>query len=191
MSNIASFKPRPIAGVWPPCPPVPLADCMSGLEQCYADVKRAQAFIKQMLIDIINCDPSIIGRGTPIIGVTDGSDAQPGMVGEWVLLSQQMNFGTGSSITNITMGSLSPGDWDVGGYTLFSAAAGETDITLNPVPPGFTSAINMWTSVGGAVPSPMTRALTSAPSLIAYTVNIAGATDTGIMDLFFVARRAR
>jgi hypothetical protein len=59
----------------------------------------------------------------PIKGVTDGSDAAAGMVGE-VLSSS--NIGgvalTTNAAMNVTQITLSPGDWNVGGVIIFSPA---------------------------------------------------------------------
>jgi Collagen triple helix repeat (20 copies) len=57
----------------------------------------------------------------PIKGVTDGSDAAAGMVGEVISSS---NFGGVGLTTNVTMNvtqiTLSPGDWNVGGVVIFA-----------------------------------------------------------------------
>lgn len=69
----------------------------------------------------------------PIVGVTDGSNAAPGMVGEYI--SSVTNAGavaltsisapnTQGSCFNITTITLTPGDWDVGGFVMINGAGG-------------------------------------------------------------------
>lgn len=197
MSNIVPIQGRPLTGVYPSCPPP--CPPFSGLEECYAQVKQAQDFLKQMLIDIINCDPSIIGRGTPIVGVTDGTDAQPGMVGEWVMYTASVPFTATAQTQVVSMGSLSAGDWDCWAYAIPNVFTTDVLIILNPQPAGFTG--NMWSKIASAtiltgvsIVTPQVRALTSVPSLIAFTVITNDSGDgpsAGTLTLEFMARRRR
>ena len=82
------------------CPP----GGMDALMKCYCDIQAAMAFISKIMIDLINNDPAVAqamiaaieksGSTLPLVGVTNGSDAQPGQVGEWVHLVQTASYGT-------------------------------------------------------------------------------------------------
>lgn len=198
-SNIVPIQGRPLTGVYPSCPPPPIVDCMGSLAQCYADVKAAQAFLEQMLIDIINCNPDIIGRGTPIVGVTDGSNAQPGMVGEIITLTGVFPYNATQTQGPLSLGSLPAGDWDCWTYGYPSAWATDFEFALNPVPAGFEN--NLWGKTTVQTPTvwivPVVgiqgRASTTQPSLIAFTctANANGPGDAGTMAITFNARRRR
>lgn len=52
----------------------------------------------------------------PIIGVTDGSNAAPGMVGEVISISSGPVTITSTTWTDVVTLNVTPGDWDVIGY---------------------------------------------------------------------------
>lgn len=195
-SNIVPMPPpRPITGVYPPCPP-PSFPC-GDLERCYDEVKRAQDFLKQMLKDIIACDPSIIGRGTPIVGVTDGTPAQPGMVGEFLQFSNTLPYVVTSTQQSIVFsaGVLPPGDWNVWCWASPSNFITWVNWTLTPQPAGFSG--DLWTGIGtgdleeGVVfISSQVQALTSVPTLLAFTLNYYAIT-AGNINFVTMARRMR
>lgn len=60
----------------------------------------------------------------PIIGVTDGSNAAPGQVGEYLVSQQTFGIGASGGITAVVSLSLTPGDWDVSGNAAFSWVSG-------------------------------------------------------------------
>ena len=101
------------------CPP----GGMDALMKCYMDVQAASCFIAQVMIDQINNNPAVTsaiiaaieksGSSVPLIGVTDGSNAQPGQVGEWFFFTQAVSFpATINTQQSISAGILSAGDWD-------------------------------------------------------------------------------
>lgn len=200
MSNIQPI--RPVTGVYPPCPPMPCPppDCfgMSQLERCYDEVKRAQAFLTQMLKDIIACDPSIL-TGLGIAGVTNGSEAQPGMVGEWIQFAQTVAYPvTANTSQSVSLGALPAGDWDVWAWAEFTSSMTGALFSLAPQPAGFSGNLPaLVETVAGDLAfllSPVQRALTSVPSLIALTLvtNANGAGPAaGNCTLTFSARRMR
>ena len=112
---------------------------------------------------------------TAIKGVTDGSDAAAGMVGEVISSS---NFGGVALTTNVSMNvtqiALTPGDWNVGGVVIFTpantgpnsviAALSQTPATLpsdNDVATGKAIMQQIWAS---SMPSNKTQ--TTPTSLI-------------------------
>lgn len=200
MSNIAPFRPpRPPTGTWPPCPPPPCGpDFFSGifwLQQNYEDVKRAQAFLRQMLTDIIKEDPTILSGGAPLAGVTDGSDAQPGMVGEFLHFSAGFSYPAAVTTQMVSAGVLPPGDWDVWAWAGASVPTTGMNFHLSPVPPGFSGDLTSGFGLGGiaeatAIVAPAVRALISVPTLLAFSLQV-DPTAAGTVGLEVSARRCR
>jgi hypothetical protein len=159
--------------------------------QCWQDISQFQQFLMAML--------SQIGP-YPVQGVTDGSNAAPGMIGEWVAMAANFNIPTASQLgLAVTVGVLSPGDWTCFAYANTSVVVSDLSFRLVPVPAGFSN------SMDGAVGSfpgmlnativgPPARASITVPTLVAFGLNTntsaAGPTaGTGIMN--FEARRSR
>jgi hypothetical protein len=64
-------------------------------------------------------------------GVTDGSDALPGQIGEYIMANRTINLAVPNNVnTDITSITLTPGDWDVQGavYFLASSSAGSDEL---------------------------------------------------------------
>lgn len=193
---------RPVTGVWPPCPPAPCppANCWDpvfALGQCWDDAAKAKAILKRIIADIIACDPSIIGRGTPIVGVTDGSDAQPGMVGEWIKLTNFLAIPVTPQSSTLILGTLPAGDWDCTAYAWFDANVNDLYYEqVTPLPPGWTDAITGVLSVSNweRVTANMSRALTSEPTVVAFQIvsnQNANGTAASQINMVFQARRRR
>ena len=191
---------RPPTGVWPPCPPgPPRPPWPPGLEQCWDDVRATKAFFKKIIAELIAEDPSLIGLAQPIIGVTDGSDAQPGQVGEFVRMDQSFPFTAAPQSQVITMGVLSPGDWDVSAWLSVTTQVTGIQFLMTPVPAGFSDNLAQ-VLIANTDPeyyypnSHLGRALTSIPSLIAFTVGTNSCVtgpDAGTGYMTFAARRRR
>jgi hypothetical protein len=65
------------------------------------------------------------GGGT---GITDGSDAAAGQIGEYVIATQATTIGIATGTTNnVTSISVSAGDWQIGGNAYFNIAASLTN----------------------------------------------------------------
>jgi hypothetical protein len=77
--------------------------------------KSHQQSIVDALQSIINTDQK---------GVTDGSEAEAGDVGEYLTASASVALTTSGVITNIVSIDLTAGDWDVTGNCVFHAGAG-------------------------------------------------------------------
>ena len=207
MHHIHHWKPpqRP-----QPSPPSCFSE-LARLNQCYDDVQAMKQILAKVMADLMANDPATVqaiidaiqshtgsGPSVPIIGVTDGSDAQPGQVGEWLQYEQNPSYPAGPMTANVTMGVLQPGDWNCWLY-FYPAAPGMTSVQLelNPIPPGFSN--NMYSV--GIVPAgeafsmvgPVARALVSVPTLVAFTLitNNAGTGSAGTATVGFAARRVR
>lgn len=217
MSSPPPTSPPPM--VWPPSPPgnvVPFplpwgqTGCcppggMSSLMQCYNDIQAATAFICKVMVDCVNCNPAVVeaiiaaieksGSSLPLIGVTDGSNAQPGQVGEFIILEYNTGaYATGTSTQTISLGVLPPGDWDCWCWIFPSGFVTSVTYELNPTIAGASNGMigNVFGSTpeGLLVPSPTARISVSVPTLIAFQV-ILTATAAGTFVFQFEARRAR
>lgn len=214
--------PASVPTVWPPSNPsgtvipFPLpwgqSGCcppggMDALMKCYCDLQQASAFIGQVMLDQINNNPAITeaiiaaieksGSTLPTIGVTNGSDAQPGQVGEWVDMVNPVPFPTAQQTIPVTMGVLQPGDWTCYGFAIPTTEVTSVQFLLNPVPAGFDSNMQaqaISTNEVSSLSAPVCRALISVPTLVVFqlTTNVGSpGSAAGTMYLTFAARRAR
>lgn len=202
--------PWPQPGMWPM--PSGVAGCCppSNLMQCYCDIQNATAFICAVMVDCINTNPAVTtaiidaiaksGSNLPLLGVTNGTPAQPGQVGELVVFaSGDISATAGPQTQSITMGVLQPGDWDCWFFGNMLGEAHDLAFSLTPQPAGFQNNLN--TVLGVMSPelaetpvSTTTQALISVPTLIVIQAqtNI-GAPGPGpfTFALDFIARRRR
>jgi hypothetical protein len=153
--------PHPEHPIWPPqqpCPPQPCPPSGMVPPSCFDQIAKASAcwdqstalydFLTKVITDIFTNDPSIIpppppSAGTgPIIGVTDGSVAAPGEVGEVLrsTVNGSVTSGGGFSATFQAL-SLTPGDWDVDGDLFLSDVSSQAQ---------YWSVIQYSLTVGGA-----------------------------------------
>jgi len=156
-------------------PPAPVIAPVSG-----APEQRLQ----QIASSITDSHNQIAALQTQIgWGVTDGSDAQPGQIGEYIFANrttaQLLGISSGVS-TDLATITLSAGDWDVLGAVYFqgSSSSGADDLrawvhTVSATQPsGDTGGLAIIsTSSGGLVnmlPVPPIRALGSATSTLVY-----------------------
>lgn len=222
MSSPPPTSPPPM--VWPPMPPsnvVPFplpwgqsGCCPSGgmdaLLQCYNDVQAATAFICSVMVQCVQNNPAVTqaiitaiensGSSLPTLGVTNGSNAQPGQVGEYFLFNPSGTYPTGSSTAVISAGVLPPGDWDLDGVIGVGGAIDSIYTQLSPQPAGFYW--NMAAYLGISAPgSPTqeftlglipTRASITVPTLMAFTLTIDAGSNPGAAYQYVInARRAR
>jgi hypothetical protein len=109
--------------------------------------------------------------GTIEAGVTDGSDAAPGDAGEYMTnTSAAVGILTGV-VTNMAALNLTPGDWDVSGYVLFTAGAG-THIDFG------VGIITIDTSITATFP---TTAINQVLPTTVHRVNISAATTVWVV----------
>lgn len=196
--------PWPQPGMWPM--PSAMAGCCppSNLMQCYCDIQNATAFICAVMVDCINTNPAVTtaiidaitksGSNVPLLGVTNGADAQPGQVGEWVIMSQNVSYTTGNQTQTVSMGILQAGDWDCWVSLNPEMAVTAVQFYQNPLPPGFIGGLPGWffstDSQNALVISPVNRALISVASPVIMTL-ITTAPGAGTANMIFYARRMR
>lgn len=187
------------------CPP----GDMSSLLQCYCDVQAATAFISKVVTDLAANDPAFqkalvdgiaaSGSNLPLLGVTNGSDAQPGQVGEYIQSNVNVSYTTAMQTQNVTMGVLQPGDWDCWQFCECTTFMTGVQFILAPVPVGFSNtmqgaAVDSNGQVGTVVNGSAARATLSVPTLVVFSLVTNGegagpAAGTAVMS--FNARRRR
>lgn len=208
-SNVVPLPTASPASPYWPMPQVMPGCCppggMDALMKCYCDIQSATAFICAVMVDCINTNPAVIqaildaiaksGSNVPLVGVTNGTEAQAGQVGERILLTASFPVVAGNSQPVLVLGTLPPGDWDCWYHFQPNANVAWVAAYLAPQPAGFDD--NMTFYVANATenelfPGPGTRALTSVPSLLAFQFQISS-TETGDKtgDITFFARRRR
>ena len=192
---------------WGPgcCPP----GGMDALMKCWCDVQAATAFICSVMVQCVQTNPAVTaaiiaaieasGSSLPLTGVTNGSDAQPGQVGEWVeYVAEPAYSGAIDQTVVAPMGVLNPGDWDY----WFQVSPSNTTTTvaayINPLPPGFTSGLFATVDAGTGsqattLVSSTGRALISVPSLVTLqlSMNWVAVSPPGTANCVFMARRRR
>lgn len=214
MSSPPPTSPTPM--VWPPSTvmPFPLpwggTGCcppggMDALMKCYCDIQAASAFIGQIMIDQINNNPAVVeaiiaaleksGSTLPLIGVTDGSNAQPGQVGEFIEFEQATPIIVGSNTFNLSMGVLPAGDWDATAFWSPFATLDSASFLLNPTLPSASNFMAGQLTAGGGIEAltligQPARISMSVPTLIVFQLQC-NSTTTGNGIFEFSARRAR
>jgi len=194
----------------PPARPTPQPpSCFSELarlNQCYDDVQAMKQILSKVMADLIQNDPAIVksiieeiskaGTSVPILGVTDGSDAQPGQVGEYLFFSEAFPIPSGNETQSVSLGILPPGDWDVFVFATPSAAISVLYYWLNPLPAGFsTNAMGYQENSAGTTAATVsgipTRGLISNPTLMAFNIWTDNTGAAATANLYASARRAR
>lgn len=195
---------------WGPgcCPP----GGMDALLKCYCDVQAATAFICSVMVQCVQTNPAVVdaiiaaitasGSNVPLVGVTDGSNAQPGQVGEWVSVEVDNIpvVADAATTTQVNFGVLQPGDWDCYvGFSDFASSPGNL-FGLSPST-GFSNNMRGISLVGAGSSQANTivgfpaRGSFSVPTLVNFTVTTnypAGPIQPGQSAfMIFMARRAR
>ena len=130
-------------------------------------------------------------------GVTNGSDAPAGQVGEYIKLTATGSIPNTSGtwqLVNVNPGSLQAGDWDVTATLNVNQFVLGASMQLSPVPPGFTTGMNgLLTSAAGlegwvvAMPA---RAILAGPASLPFALTF-DSNAAGSFELIVQARRAR
>lgn len=95
-----------------------------------------------------------IGPSAPssMMGVTNGSNAAPGQIGEFISGSATFNYAAYPNLTQVTVSPIvvQPGDWHLWAWAGFSGFVGPAEFYLNTVPP--TMSNNMAAFASGYSP---------------------------------------
>jgi hypothetical protein len=165
--------------------------CQSDIFQCWSQVEM----LKKIVADIIGEIGGPIKTG-PIQGVTDGSNAQPGEVGEYYQNIMNVNFNSGTQTQNVAAGVLPPGDWDA--YAMFIAdlALSTAAFYLVPQPAGVSHNMGGVWNVGSPTVAQITanaspaRANLVVPTLFNFSLETV-APSAYVGQFYFGARRRR
>lgn len=210
--------PCPPPAVWPPmptpppCGPPSCTDYLAKIQQCWDQSQDLEALLKQIITDIFTNDPGIIpppppSAGTgPIIGVTDGSDAAPGEVGEFMFNSVSGVIAQNAGLATYQALTLTPGDWDVWGYLDVAIPVGSTQFFQQlyfrlsygspPIGIGWGDMGGVFPSgagfAGGVWPTNVGRVSSAAPQLVVASVETWGYTGAEAdITINTYARRVR
>jgi hypothetical protein len=165
--------------------------------QCWQDLAQFQQFLQCML-----------AQAGPIAlqGVTDGSNALAGNIGEYIILSGSLPYAAYPTATSgvVSVGVLPPGDWNITGNMQASSLTGPASFHLTPVPVGMSNQMwavtNVFTTAGAseeniALNAQAARGNFSVPTLLAFTIGInqgvASTLPAGTATLTLEARRMR
>ena len=189
---------------WTPQQP----SCFSSIAKADACWDQSQALynlVSKVVMDIFQTNPGIIPTPPPgvgsghILGVTDGSNAAPGQVGEFIQSTTAVNYPAGV-LTQLVISSLvvPPGDWDIYGACFYSVPVGFFGFNLSPEPAGISNDIRgqvgaSVVDLGGVIAS-MARGSFSVPTLLAFSVTVDQRTAgllSGVAYLTINARRRR
>jgi hypothetical protein len=201
MSNVTrmpNVSQQSWSGSWPPscscgCNPCQCGGGFGGLMQCWQDIAQFQQFLKCML--------SQMGP-YPMQGVTDGSDAAAGVIGEFMTGTSSMAYAASVLTTgNVSPLVLSPGDWDIWASMSTTGPFGGAAFNLNPAPAGMSNILRAWvgsygatTFADGTVVGPYARGSFTVPTLLPFSIqvdNTPGAEPAGTATLVVSARRRR
>jgi hypothetical protein len=118
----------------PGCWPWPPDGCGDDLIQCWGKIQA----LTQIVQSIIDSSGGPVKTG-PIVGVVDGSNANPGEVGEFVQYVTPTSTVASGSTTIFSVGVLQPGDWDVWASVGINSAVSEVSAQLSVLPSGVSS----------------------------------------------------
>jgi hypothetical protein len=161
---------------------------MGGLMQCWQDIAQFQQFLICMLSQ---------AGPVPLQGVTDGSDAKAGYIGEFArFVSSTLTIPMAANSQTVSIGVLSPGDWNCWAFTS-NMNVHDAQIALSPMPAGFSDPMFIFTGTAGEIVTlvaPMARASITVPTLIPIllsTNQAAAFTAASSCTITFCARRVR
>jgi hypothetical protein len=150
--------------------------------QCWQDIAQFQQFLQCML--------SQMGP-LALQGVTDGSVAKAGQVGEVIRGSSSQTYLGNPTATQWVPQSplvVPPGDWNLWAYMSFSTGIGGCEFLLSPQPAGVSNPMTGQSFVTGTtvlqsvnIIGQMAVGSFSVPTLLTFGGNINNSTDAGIV----------
>jgi hypothetical protein len=139
----------------------------------------------------------------PILGVIDGSLAQPGMVGEFLqgIASIPVVVDPAVHTYNVIPMALPPGDWDIEASFYGPGLSAEAlALHLQPAPPGVVlpmegnlAVINPggYSELHAQINTNRTQASVGVPTQLPFLVTVRAATTTSLATVNVTARRMR
>jgi hypothetical protein len=164
--------------------------------QCWQDLSQFQQFLLAMLAQ---------AGPVPLQGVTDGSDAKPGFIGEYMTIQAQMAFAANPAVTTtiLSVGVIPPGDWDLTCSFWASTYTGPMYFVTSPTPAGLSNQMAgrafetaaAATSEIAMVIGQAARGSFTVPTLIPFSCTVDQSTSTGLIagtaNMRVEARRIR
>lgn len=153
--------------------------------RCWNEMQQ----FRQMVQEIVQGE--LARGGTAIVGVTDGSDAKPGEVGEFITAKSAVPYAAhpANTNTNISPIVIPPGDWDIWVKMDFTTQIGAVTIILSPKPDGISNALSAasgflsptgsWAE-GYSVLEATARGSFKVPTLLPFAVNVNQQTTVGL-----------
>jgi hypothetical protein len=166
------------------------------LNQCYEDILMMKQILSKVICDMAATDPDFqkclaqamaaAGSNVPLVGVTDGSNAQPGQVGEFLSNRQTVNIPavTGTNNQFLSTIVLPPGDWDIWAWTSVNGIIDALLFSLDPQPAGFSNSAAAWfddptnNGVGLTISGMTARGSVSVPTLLVFIYSTVCTTAT-------------
>ena len=171
----------------PPFYDAPIVDAASGQQH-----SQAWTEYHQSVADQVNKLAAKVGAGA---GVTDGSDAAAGQIGEYLTATASGIALTNNAAVNIVSLDLTAGDWDVSGHVQFNAGAGTHNFYAAAVGAidGLETQINATVSTGAVTQglSTATRRYSETATVTVWLVAQAGFTGSMTASGVIRARRMR
>jgi hypothetical protein len=149
---------------------------------CWQQISQFQQFLQCML--------SQMGP-VPLQGVTDGSNAKPGYIGEFITGVGSIAYAANPAVTTAVTSPLvvAPGDWDLWAFLLPSTEVGAMSFSLSPLPVGVSNPMQAasatFTPGVGASESVILNATPArgnftVPTLLAFSVSVWQSTDASL-----------
>jgi len=191
-----------------PTPPSCFSE-LAGLNACYDSIQMMEQILAKVVCDLATNNAAFAqclveaiaksGSNVPLIGVTNGADAQPGQVGEWFLQTNTVPITGVAGQTAMTSFTMQPGDWDVWAEVNNSVFVSSEQFQLSPPPAGMSDNMTTILAPGGlqeavTLVSATARLLTSVPVLMPFQMifnNIGTPGPAGNAIFTLKARRAR
>jgi hypothetical protein len=191
-----------------PSPPSCFSE-LAAMNACYDSVQMMEQILAKVMTDLVTNNTAVqqaiveaiaaSGSNVPLIGVTNGSDAQPGQVGEWFFQQQNITVTGVQSQTTMVSVTLQPGDWDFWAEMAVGVFVNDVQFVLSPAPAGVSDNQQaILATAPGTVEAiwlvgPTSRLSSSVPVLLPYQVmfNTLAAASAGGATMIFKARRRR
>jgi hypothetical protein len=209
MWNPQTPWPSPPTPMPPGCMPPSCFSELAALNACYNSVQMMEMILSKVVTDLATNNKAFqqalvnaiaaSGSNVPLIGVTNGADAQPGQVGEWYIQTQTVPVTGAIAQTQTLSFTMQPGDWDVWYWVGTTVYVNDLQASVTPPVAGIEgSTYTIIATTTGAseavtIESPAFRLLTSVPVLIPLQIicNSTGAGSAGNMEVQMTARRRR
>jgi|SRR5215472_5404964 len=177
---------------------------LASLNACYDSIQMMEQILSKVITDLVTNDPAVqqaiveaiakSGSNVPLIGVTNGSSAQPGQVGEVLTGTANMSLVAGNQTLNVAPMTLPPGDWDVQAYAEIAVLCDGASFvtTFTPVVGQLGGWLFTSTTYSGIeVVSPVAQVSIAVPTLLTFAVTVNAVTAAGNGTLNVLARRRR